>query len=885
MSRPPISIENSSNNLGLNQQATDPQPEKDAKATDQAAKSSPPKLNQNPEATQPQPSGDTGFSKEDWKKHGQGSDEQPAKNQEQPKEKSSQGDEQKSSGKPADTAPKGKAASSNRKVIIPSLKLGGSSGVAPGTARLKSRAPVSPDANGGLSSHRAMSPRSGGATQENSSSSATTTADNTQGQAPSSAPPARSLPSTPQKPSSQSSPVSTSNVPVSARNAASTSNNAKGFPASKLTTRSKSILDSALVNGKIDPADLGYLLVEVQTGGFKQNLSAFDQGTPFMRAGLKVVDFKAGNGKTYDSINLIEKFLEPMAEQAFSTPECDELRKTIERNYLSVSSVMESASRGMRPKEMQESEKIKNLMDPVIQPLITWVCGENENLSNSQIPDVWKSLLLGIDDAIVQWAKNIQSTDMKQIKHLRSDALVAFISTRGLMIIWGEKLQTFGEAKGIDQGKFTSYVNSYFSHRANKFITDIMLSRKDLVSDSFDAKMRGYLKVLGGRKDLVSKAPKENASGRRQLMKSKTLQSTKAPPANSSNTVSDESTTLSPRLREKVDIEKTREIKQKQSVFQRQKFFRDFSKLANLAKISPEFFKAFQTHVVKEMSDRAYEKFEQDPVQLCTRYLDKFYVGVLNKERQAAEKSIRVALAAIKPEAINVLAPAAQKVKSYVKPDSEAALSPRSKNPTEKITEIQSLLQKNEISEDRRKQFFGNFIFYTGIYELSEDFLKSFGNHILELSTADYVKFETTPIAFCLAYVDTFYSSHVTTTTRADRDRAALKKNEFVSYLKNTNPESLEALRNSMAASPRINLELPNNPIEKEEKQVIAAPLSTASMQPLQDSRTPPVTSVGLNPGAKDVKSEKTESSSATDIGKESDSDADDAASEKPEEG
>jgi hypothetical protein len=72
---------------------------------------------------------------------------------------------------------------------------------------------------------------------------------------------------------------------------------------------------------------------------------------------------------------------------------------------------------------------------------------------------------------------------MKEIKRLRSEALVAFISTRGLMIVWGEKLQTFGEAKGIDQAKFTSYVNSYFSHRANKFITDIMLSRRDLVSD------------------------------------------------------------------------------------------------------------------------------------------------------------------------------------------------------------------------------------------------------------------------------------------------------------------------------------------------------------------------------------------------------------------
>ena len=126
-------------------------------------------------------------------------------------EKSSQGDQQKSSGKPANTPPKGKAASSNRKVVIPSLKLGDSSGVAPGTARLKSRAPVSPDSTSGLSSHRAMSPRTGEANPPNSSSSASTPNANTQGQASSSAPPSTpppsSLPPIPQTSSSQTPPV------------------------------------------------------------------------------------------------------------------------------------------------------------------------------------------------------------------------------------------------------------------------------------------------------------------------------------------------------------------------------------------------------------------------------------------------------------------------------------------------------------------------------------------------------------------------------------------------------------------------------------------------------------------------------------------------------
>jgi hypothetical protein len=285
---------------------------------------------------------------------------------------------------------------------------------------------------------------------------------------------------------------------------------------------------------------------------------------------------------------------------------------------------------------------------------------------------------------------------------------------------------------------------------------------------------------------------------------------------------------------EKVEVEKTREIKQKQSVFQRQKFFRDFSKLADLAKISPEFFKAFQTHVVKDMSDRAYEKFEQDPIQLCTRYLGKFYVGVLNKERQTAEKSIRSALAAIKSEDIKALAPAAQKVKSYVKPDPK-------------------------ISKERREQFLGNFYFYAGIHDLSREFLKSFRAYVFELCRTEYVKFEENPTPVCLAYVDKFYSSLVTTSKRADRDAAVKQKEEFISYLKNISPNSLEGLRKSMAIpskpvsdaldgvkSTHLNLDFPANPFEEDEKQANSSPATTASTLALQGSSTPSSSTVDV---------------------------------------
>jgi hypothetical protein len=282
---------------------------------------------------------------------------------------------------------------------------------------------------------------------------------------------------------------------------------------------------------------------------------------------------------------------------------------------------------------------------------------------------------------------------------------------------------------------------------------------------------------------------------------------------------------------------------------------------------------------VEEMSAKAYQKFEKDPVQLCTRYLDKFYVGVLNKDRQAAEKSIRAALATIRHQDIEKIIFTVEKVKSYVKPESEL------------------LSLDKQISRQRKIKFLGEFTFYTNINAISKDFLISFKKYILELSAAEYVKFEATPIASGLAFVEKWYSSFVAISPRADRNRLADEKKQLIDSLNNIHVDSIKGLKDSMeasskptsdagsvVASPRLNLEFPANPFEEDEKQVINSPITTASVQPPQDSRTPPVASVSEKAVAKDVESEKTESSSEPEVVTESDSDEDDSSSEKTEE-
>lgn len=862
MSRPPISRENSSTNLALNQQGTNPQTENDTKAAEQATKSKLPQLNQKTETNQPQPSGDAGFSKDAWTKHGQDTDEQPA--QKQPKEKSPQDDQQKSSSKQADTAPKGKAGSSTGRVKVPSLNLVGS-----GTATLKGRPPVSPDSLSALGSHRTTSPHTGDANPPNSRSSASTPNANTQGQASSSAPPstppASSLPPIPQSSSSQTPPVSTSNVPVSARSVTPVVSNDTKVEGSRLSARSKRILDAALVNGKklddkivngkvvvgkivnanINPEDLGYLMVEVQTAGFTLPTSKFGQAMPFLRSGLQVFNFRDSNGVTHNSINLIDQFLEPMAEKILTTQECNTVINNLEKKYLQAASSIEKATEGMTSKRSLETVEVKNILEALIQPVTTWICGDNETLNSSKLPDAWKILLRGIDDAIIQWAKKISSADLKEIHRLRSDAVVAFIAVRGPIKYWGMKLQNLGTEKNVKSGILASYLNSYFAKRADKFIADVMLSRNDLVDDALDSKLRGYVTVVSGQKELVSATPRGKETGRRELLKSKTLHSTKAEPAKST---------------EKLEEEKIkRETKEKERKFQQQAFFKGFSIKAGLASSSKEliksspqlakskadFYRYFQQRVLTNMTDLAFTQFKEDPVKICKKYLSKFYVGVLSKDSQAAEKMIRADLAKIDKKDIEAIAIAAEKAKEYVKPKSEL------------------IHREKEISQERKKQFFGNLVFYTDTADMPINFLNSLNSYISGLTSIDYLKLEAAPITVLLASIDKIYLNYVTTTTEADRDAGAKLKDEFAGYLKNTPLASIKGLKDSMAipsksvsdaadivASPRsnLNLELPANPFEEDEKKAINPPTTTASQFSLLDSRATSSPKADLKP-------------------------------------
>ena len=193
-----------------------------------------------------------------------------------------------------------------------------------------------------------------------------------------------------------------------------------------------------------------------------------------------------------------------------------------------------------------------------------------------------------------------------------------------------------------------------------------------------------------------------------------------------------------------------------------------------------------------------------------------------------------------------------------------------SRTPSSSTVDVKSV-QKNEISAERRNDFLGQFYKLVNIHEVSNAFNAAFNKHILGLSTIGYKNFLENPIDDCRAFLRQFYDLPFHKETQQSWD-AAFKDRAAIFYsLNHAEDKKLEAI-NKLAAS---NLA----PIS-----AASTSTSTSSTQPSKGSIAPPVASVGVKPVAEDVESEKTESSSESEIVTESssdvDTDADDAASE-----
>ena len=75
--------------------------------------------------------------------------------------------------------------------------------------------------------------------------------------------------------------------------------------------------------------------------------------------------------------------------------------------------------------------------------------------------------------------------------------------------------------------------------------------------------------------------------------------------------------------------------------------------------------------------------------------------------------------------------------------------------------------------KEKRKFFLSEFIRLVKFDDDTDpDFLNSFSNHILTLTTEEYLNFEADPISFCRDYLTSFYSGDKYTSSNKMKGKA-----------------------------------------------------------------------------------------------------------------
>jgi hypothetical protein len=307
------------------------------------------------------------------------------------------------------------------------------------------------------------------------------------------------------------------------------------------------------------------------------------------------------------------------------------------------------------------------------------------------------------------------------------------------------------------------------------------------------------------------------------------------------------------------------------SAEKRNDFLKNFFELANINRISSDFDEEFTKHILG-LSTSDYHKFLQNPIANCVSFVNNFYDGFIPTLKNAYRVQAKEDQGAFIYSLKKVSEKNKQKISDLAADDAAptTTASPQalqdSRTPSSSIVDVKPV-QENEISAERRNDFLDQFSKLINIHDVSDDFNAAFKKYILGLSTINYVGFERNPLDNCRDFLNKFYDLPFHQETKKSRGAAVEDKATISWCLYQAESKNLEAINKLVAAN-------------LAPTSTTSTSTSTASTQPQEDSNAPPVASVGVNPVAKDVESEKTESSSSesTEIVSDSDTDAGDAA-------
>jgi hypothetical protein len=431
---------------------------------------------------------------------------------------------------------------------------------------------------------------------------------------PSSSAHSTTTPSTSHQASTPSTSASTTSSPLG------NTNPGNRVLASDLSQRVLSYVNASLqTEGQLAPDRIGELLVAVESKGGGIKLAG-DVINRILRAGLTIHDFEPGSGGGKKDINVIKSICEPFMFRHLDTPELEKSRKEFINQFARVAGKFEDLSKQVHPKEWPKFSPMKDLMGPIMKPVLGILCGAGNTLDTSELSDPIKKLLLSIDKHVILWFDKNSTGKPADLYQARKSALIGFLSTRSLAYVWYTKSMNENTVDSNQLKLLLKYMNSVVAAQIDAFVTDVLISQKDQTE-----KNRKYIEVLARGKTLISKpsvpslALGERLAGRGVLSPRATRPS-----------VPDTATS------DKLSVDNSAEKDAKKKLMQiRVEHARFIDKIAKAAGLDQADYQCYQhvKEIVVKMSERGFRNFKKDPVKFYKKHAEEFYKNPVNHKR------------------------------------------------------------------------------------------------------------------------------------------------------------------------------------------------------------------------------------------------------------
>ncbi len=373
--------------------------------------------------------------------------------------------------------------------------------------------------------------------------------------------------------------------------------------------------------GGLSPEKLGELLVAVESYGGTKPLVG-DSLHRILRGGLVVRGYLPSSGGASKDVNVITAIHLPFLMRHLDTPELEQIRKKWVARFGKVKDEFYALTEEMQTKQWMKSPPVRNLMDPIMKPVITMICGKDNTLANSGLPDGIKKLLISIDKSVIAWFKTKGSGNLKDLLEARKSAMIGFLSTRSLGYAW---MFITKEKKELDDqhlSKLLAYLNSYVSTQMDAFITDILLSQPDQPKE-----VRKYIEMLTGRSNLKFRpsVPNLKLAGSSALTGPRLLSPR---PASASTTHSADDN--GPAGAKKAEKEaKTALMKMR---LERAQLVDELARAAEIDKTDYQCYLDVKARVIG-LEKRGFANFKNNPLKYLLAYVDEHYGKPENREK------------------------------------------------------------------------------------------------------------------------------------------------------------------------------------------------------------------------------------------------------------